>query len=117
MCGEKENSFEAFKRWAGSPPHVRGKDNMVVNRFTSNRITPACAGKSPGWPLPDHRSWDHPRMCGEKLFQHGSSHWGLGSPPHVRGKVAQHNGAGGVIGITPACAGKSSDGQWVLYAK
>ena len=53
----------------------------------SDRITPAWAGKSQQWPHMCGRSWDHPRMGGEK------TRWGffyahmIGSPPHGRGKA------------------------------
>ena len=36
----------------------------------------------------DIREWDHPRMCGEKLYAERGSSMPRGSPPHVRGKVA-----------------------------
>ena len=46
-------------------------------------------------------------MCGEKaVFDMCSCH-SLGSPPHVRGKVACKVQAVCYEGITPACAGKS----------
>ena len=49
-------------------------------------------------------------MCGEKaVFDMCSCH-SLGSPPHVRGKVACKVQAVCYEGITPACAGKSQEG-------
>ena len=71
---------------------------------------------------------DHPRVCGEKLFQSPLLRLPLGSSPRMRGKDVrqelQHSGRGitplrvrGKVlkeliallfhGITPACAGKS----------
>ena len=52
--------------------------------------------------------WDHPRVCGEKLFQSPLLRLPLGSPPRVRGKGGRTGSSGQHTGITPACAGKSS---------
>ena len=54
-------------------------------------------------------------MCGEKaVFDMCSCH-SLGSPPHVRGKVACKVQAVCYEGITPACAGKSWNLEQVVY--
>ena len=45
MCGEKTNSAVLPNAVQGSPPHVRGKVSCFHNNFSSNGITPACAGK------------------------------------------------------------------------
>ena len=70
-------------------------------------VTPACAGKRQTAAMPRTMTRDHPRVYGEKnllkcvLCSHG------GSPPRMRGKDVQLDGAGGRAGITPAYAGKS----------
>ena len=92
----------------GSPPHVRGKAHSLRPAVASTRITPAYAGKSTlatAWELL-HR--DHPRVCGEKTYYQDSVYTTPGSPPHVRGKVGNRPGGQLPVGITPACAGKSS---------
>ena len=66
MCGEKSYTLSGMKNQHGSPPHVRGKGAAPVNGRKRARITPACAGKSLTIPKLTTRSWDHPRMCGEK---------------------------------------------------
>ena len=66
LCGEKEpQKYPAF-RPRGSPPPMRGK--VVIARYgtSSNRITPAYAGKSVHGVSRCHAVWDHPRLCGEK---------------------------------------------------
>ena len=71
-------------------------------------ITPACAGKRRSCSQTLRRSWDHPRVCGEKKESLGHEPSEKGSPPRVRGKAKE---AGTTIqgsGITPACAGKSA---------
>ena len=91
----------------GSPPRMRGKDHGLQHIAPDAGITPACAGKSQLVKAFQRRSWDHPRVCGEKVPITCVPKYALGSPPRVRGK-------GGISGdcffcprITPACAGKS----------
>ena len=71
-------------------------------------ITPACAGKRKRDGHYGAAIRDHPRMCGEKLESTGSLIAQWGSPPHVRGKVSKQEIISVVMGITPACAGKST---------
>ena len=47
-------------------------------------------------------------MCGEKEYALNISDYTVGSPPHVRGKAVQMQFELHILGITPACAGKSS---------
>ena len=108
MCGEKRFSAVFHREMSGSPPHVRGKAAVkgLDTRFLG--ITPACAGKSTRWRAGRTYTKDHPRMCGEKHQQPKAATAGIGSPPHVRGKVTQHALRTNDGGITPACAGKRS---------
>ena len=46
-------------------------------------------------------------MCGEKVGSSPFHRESTGSPPRVRGKVAETGMPSAVTGITPACAGKS----------
>ena len=86
---------------------MRGKAGDKVAALSRPGITPACAGKRPST-APRHRvQWDHPRVCGEKLWTGLRSPTDLGSPPRVRGKVIWQLLAPTNGGITPACAGKS----------
>ena len=87
LCGEKLVIRDMAARSVGSPPPVRGKVFSAFPFAILTRITPACAGKSPG--CSNARG-----IC-------------AGSPPPVRGKAVP--GGGFLYGsrITPACAGKS----------
>ena len=49
-------------------------------------------------------------MCGEKSCQTGAASLALGSPPRMRGKGVKHRDGRVRVGITPAYAGKSTDG-------
>ena len=66
---------------------MRGKENALTMCGTRRRITPAYAGKSRHGKKVQTLSWDHPRLCGEKIVAKT-----LG---YVEGR------------ITPAYAGKS----------
>ncbi len=46
-------------------------------------------------------------MCGEKMRMLIEAAVAEGSPPHVRGKVNTSGISKAIVGITPACAGKS----------
>ena len=48
VCGEKRCLFLLGEHLLGSPPRVRGKVKKGEKRYIISRITPACAGKSPG---------------------------------------------------------------------
>ncbi len=106
VCGEKGAAFLAFSSYWGSPPRVRGKAAHVRQYRGGRRITPACAGKSLSVPGPPGKSWDHPRVCGEKALPELSSRSLRGSPPRVRGKGWRSSPCEPLRGITPACAGK-----------
>ena len=87
VCGEKGDAAHRCRPYSGSPPRVRGKGGLSYSDVPLYGITPACAGKSTlPLALPARRC-DHPRVCGEKLQQHGPGWWPWGSPPRVRGKV------------------------------
>ena len=45
MCGEKQTPQSIAAVKLGSPPHVRGKDQLVGHIEPDRGITPACAGK------------------------------------------------------------------------
>ena len=106
MCGEKL-SAQFFRRPAlGSPPRVRGKAYLNTGTSAAPGITPACAGKSETVRPCSLSSWDHPRVCGEKVLDIAPSSPRKGSPPRVRGKVKFRLLKLLLVGITPACAGK-----------
>ena len=107
MCGEKIRADRKRVHIQGSPPHVRGKDWCDTADVTAIGITPACAGKSLFAARRGFSNWDHPRMCGEKCQKSSSGFQVQGSPPHVRGKGLGFPVLFRLLGITPACAGKS----------
>ena len=107
MRGEKYSRHLHLRRKLGSPPHARGKGFTVLKGIAANGITPACAGKSEPLRACPARRRDHPRMRGEKVYPNDNMTRSTGSPPHARGKVRKALIDHGLVGITPACAGKS----------
>ena len=108
VCGENFTRMSCTKISTGSPPRVRGKLDDIIADPDLGRITPACAGKTPGIFHKKRTLEDHPRVCGENLF---TSTWSVrtsGSPPRVRGKLMSSGGTLSGVRITPACAGKTT---------
>ena len=116
VCGEKLKFGTNVTKNPGSPPRVRGKG--IVHVFVPEKlgITPAYAGKSQPWRSYSQRRWDHPRVCGEKRPAVDGKRPLRGSPPHVRGKVKDPVPVSALVGITPACAGKSLIGCCITGA-
>ena len=106
MCGEKALQTLLAVGLLGSPPHVRGKADVLDFLQFGFGITPACAGKRQNTGCKAVNQRDHPRMCGEKASFVLVVWSRAGSPPHVRGKALLRQCRNCRIGITPACAGK-----------
>ena len=66
MRGERLRFASRSPRFRGSPPHARGKEAAHGLADDGERITPACAGKSPAGACAKGAARDHPRMRGEK---------------------------------------------------
>ena len=111
VCGEKKAFANEIEMELGSPPRMRGKGFVTLTYDNEHRITPAYAGKSLLVCCFQLRSWDHPRVCGEKnRLTKEADRYG-GSPPRMRGKA--FFGFTGFLyaRITPAYAGKSPNLQ------
>ena len=85
-CGEKIVRHLTVKERLGSPPPMRGKDDILCSRRRHTGITP--------------------RPCGEKAPRRRLKVLSAGSPPPMRGKVRPIGRAFGLMRITPAHAGK-----------
>ena len=85
---------------------MRGKGRYTLQPKQHSGITPAYAGKSACNIFLKTFIGDHPRLCGEKLHKAFVRAVRKGSPPPMRGKVAQGKVAYIDNGITPAYAGK-----------
>ena len=108
VCGEKGWYVGAREYFVGSPPRMRGKAPLLSEAPSECGITPAYAGKSARILKRRTEKRDHPRVCGEKAVCSAVARQRLGSPPRMRGKASCVWIFARLIGITPACAGKSS---------
>ncbi len=106
MCGEKFVRHDVGIPERGSPPRARGEDGVPMFWRGNYRITPACAGRSCISFKRLRPIWDHPRVCGEKLYRLLMISYARGSPPRVRGEVSIDGLGHFAIRITPACAGR-----------
>ena len=106
VCGEKGMQQALRCTLMGSPPRMRGKAGFLPASSFLTGITPAYAGKRGNSGAAAACRRDHPRMCGEKTNMPELKGMSVGSPPHVRGKVACANSILACNRITPACAGK-----------
>ena len=107
VCGENALDARACPQCVGSPPRVRGKPDATPYRSESDRITPACAGKTGAEGGRAGGGEDHPRVCGENQDRPLPLPAREGSPPRVRGKRAWQECIDDSYRITPACAGKT----------
>ena len=108
MCGEQAIVPTSGIFFIGSPPRVRGTAAPPAVQHLTQRITPACAGNSWLVALTPAFTQDHPRVCGEQkavIYEPGTL---KGSPPRVRGTDIKRKAVVEIDGITPACAGNSS---------
>ena len=112
--GEKLHGRKVVRVEAGSPPRVRGKARPAARASGGLGITPARAGKRRTLSIAATISWDHPRVCGEKVKTPIASPASKGSPPRVRGKGYFFTPTNRTNGITPACAGKRKRSYYAL---
>ena len=114
VCGENFNPVFISCINPGSPPRVRGKRRSRFAMSAKNRITPARAGKT-RLRLREHIDREnHPRACGENALAIACASLSGGSPPRVRGKHTHGHHLLPVVGITPACAGKTQIRAYAL---
>ena len=107
-CGENLSALFLMTACTGSPPRMRGK-RTDTRRLTAHcRITPADAGKTPARCIRRQREEDHPRGCGENPAPENALERLAGSPPRMRGKLANAELVKLAVGITPADAGKTA---------
>ena len=105
MCGNHiQINRQSFER-GGSPPRVREPRDVCLLIGEIARITPACAGTTPGARQPALVSEDHPRVCGNHHELSRLMPSSLGSPPRVREPLDELVLHRDHAGITPACAG------------
>ena len=84
-CGEQLVCCRIVTKGEGSSPRVRGAGIRAVINEDGYGIIPACARSSLSSPRSTPETRDHPRVCGEQLFEPCFGVLGVGSSPRVRG--------------------------------
>ena len=107
-CGENPSGRRRREEGSGSPPRMRGKLGNAECVTGNAGITPADAGKTVRFVLADLAVQDHPRGCGENYVSTLLGCRLSGSPPRMRGKLADAHVRRQCGRITPADAGKTS---------
>ncbi len=82
---------------------------MSSDFLTYHGIIPAYAGNTLLYQFGQHGSGDHPRVCGEHLFQRSDRQSGPGSSPRMRGTPCDLFLAAIEVGIIPAYAGNTDE--------
>ena len=113
-CGENLRYILPSIVVSGSPPQVRGKHWRYVGSDCGGGITPAGAGKTDTGEKTITLSEDHPRRCGENRSYPFDAPILAGSPPQVRGKPRRRLRNWHFVRITPAGAGKTTNGAKVV---
>ena len=113
-CGEQWVSEWEEHPARGSPPLMRGTVGAPLLYLANHRITPAHAGNSLDYPTAGRGPEDHPRSCGEQPVSTIAALILPGSPPLMRGTVAEQLSSIDPLRITPAHAGNSGVCQGCL---
>ena len=98
------SGFHVKIRVEGSPPRVRSRLHIVVERLIEDRITSACAEQTTVIFSSSRGDWDHLRVCGADQNTSHSLSGIWGSPPRVRSRLTLGGGIITIVGITSACA-------------
>ena len=107
VCGENVAGGVELDSGPGSSPRVRGKPERPITPEPGGGLIPACAGKTnPRFGGGVNRR-AHPRVCGENRGAARRAHRLGGSSPRVRGKRRVGRGSRRLVGLIPACAGKT----------
>ena len=107
VCGENIWICALSASSPGSSPRVRGKLLLRVAFRLTDRLIPACAGKTRIIQTGHQLSRAHPRVCGENCHEPGPPRKNRGSSPRVRGKRSCCQVSPWPVGLIPACAGKT----------
>ena len=88
-CGENFGRRNRITSFEGSPPRMRGKQNIAPAHLLYLGITPAHAGKTSRLQTRALATGDHPRACGENHATPLRRRCLWGSPPRMRGKLIE----------------------------
>ena len=106
-CGEHHQPIKLQGIELGSSPRMRGTLGDSRVSYSSNGIIPAHAGNTNASSTRSRPPGDHPRACGEHLFQMLWKKSQRGSSPRMRGTLARYESRLYRFGIIPAHAGNT----------
>ena len=107
VCGENPAAEAMENLVTGSSPRVRGKRAASRVAKPVRGLIPACAGKTARNVIEEMNSGAHPRVCGENRVGRATRPGLPGSSPRVRGKLSRSRSITLLLGLIPACAGKT----------
>ena len=108
ICGEHPRKSATLSTMDGSSPHMRGTPSLIENNRLGFGIIPAYAGNTSFKTGVSRLFRDHPRICGEHLFDAFLNAVLEGSSPHMRGTPTRRTRPRPATGIIPAYAGNTS---------
>ena len=108
VCGENVPGEVTDLSAAGSSPRVRGKPRPQHRAGHRPGLIPACAGKTRAMGRDRRSDQAHPRVCGENSTVYTPVSRAAGSSPRVRGKPGVLEEEAALLGLIPACAGKTA---------
>lgn len=106
-AGEYGAREEVLRIDSGSPTPARGRPFWRWRRQSGERPTHACTWKTSSTGRSAWRSTVHPRLHGEDLDIEQFQARDYGSPPPARGRLHLRHRRVRVVGLTPACTGKT----------
>ncbi|AFV90760.1 hypothetical protein PACID_29950 [Acidipropionibacterium acidipropionici ATCC 4875] len=108
LRGDDGQNRRAGRRLRGLPPSARGRRLPECGCTSKTRITPACAGTTPGTGSDCPGRPDYPRLRGDDRKQRRRAERLSGLPPPARGRRDHGDGHRRPGRITPACAGTTA---------
>ena len=107
-CGERISCCPLNLAHGGSSPRLRGTDGAVVVLSRADRFIPAPAGNGNSMSVVICSPSVHPRACGERSTEIGTSGLSDGSSPRLRGTERQRSRGLSQLRFIPAPAGNGT---------
>ena len=107
VCGEHRHRAAIAGRAQGSSPRMRGTRVEPHHRGLGGGIIPAYAGNTILEARSRNEDRDHPRVCGEHIFNEHVGGFRWGSSPRMRGTLMAKHPLQSLDGIIPAYAGNT----------
>ena len=108
VCGENVARPDALGYIKGTSPRMRGKRQVIAQKFNCVRNIPAYAGKTPSHSTKVQLCQEHPRVCGENPYHRMIWTVDDGTSPRMRGKPRIRGQSAHKARNIPAYAGKTN---------